>query len=386
MKYKLLPIGLLLISQCYLRADYEDIVDYFASINTNTIFPVDTLDYDAIESAFGPRIQSSTDIYDFHRGIDIDANGTNAGDLSVVAPIAGVFYDYRTSASGGNIIIMEHNFPAPINYAGKSLSKFYTWYLHLYDDGIADNGIGTNDLLSGYTKGDVIPQGTVIGYMGDTGAPAAGGSYAVHLHWELRVGSTSSLEFQLDNIGSTTQWGFDPHMNPMLLLEPHEYEGLGEDSYRQTLALEAGGSLGNDITVSYQIDNDEMPLLNRIEVSIVEKGTENIATSHTLDYNQRTGFDATSTASLDTQDTNVPYIDPQSYGDTAIAFATYIQIPASWTQPYDNETYETIVKVTDLWGNIVSLTVVPESAYTTAGLSVFIFFAMLVFRKQEQRV
>jgi len=63
--------------------------------------------FSPVDFAFGPRQQFSTGKYDWHRGIDID------GELNIdviVAPLDGCFYDYRTTASGGNIVILEHHF------------------------------------------------------------------------------------------------------------------------------------------------------------------------------------------------------------------------------------------------------------------------------------
>ncbi len=142
------------------RADYADLVTFFSSLQDTVdaaIFPVLERTTDDIESAFGPRIQSSTDNYDWHRGIDVD--GTLNSD-TVVAPLKGYFYDYRYTASGGNIVILEHHFAdfnngsvTSVNYGGKTLTKFYTWHLHLYDDGVAANATGTDDIVSAFTVG-----------------------------------------------------------------------------------------------------------------------------------------------------------------------------------------------------------------------------------------
>lgn len=343
----------LVATSAMLRADYADLVSYFLSIQDSAIFPVSGFDADLIESAFGPRYQSSTDLYDFHRGIDLDSAGAASGVRSIVAPIAGTFYDLRWTSSGGNIVILEHSLPATYTYAGQNVTKFYTWYLHLDDSGIAAN-------VNSWQKGDAVAQGTHLGYMGSTGAAAAeGDAYAVHLHWELRVGTNSSVEYQLAN-PSSTQWGFDPHWNPLLLLPT--------GSYTQT--LEGVGSLhfGTDYAVNYTINNDETPVLNRFEVEVVNRQTDAVEAFHILDYNQRIGFDPTSTATLDTQETDVPYIEPQAYGDTAIAFATQLVVPGDWTLGLDPTLYRLDIRAYDLAGNPVNLSVnaVPEPA-TLAG-------------------
>lgn len=362
----------------WLQADYADVIAYFDSINSGSIFPVTGLDLDAVESAFGPRYQSSTGLYDFHRGIDIDSLGNGEGVLPVVAPIDGEFYDYRTTSSGGNIVILEHTLPSSITYQGETITKFFTWYLHLYDDG--DSGTdGTDDLVGGYSAGDPISQGTQIGWMGQSGAPAGGGSYAVHLHWELRIGTNSSLEYQLNN--PVTQWGFDPHINPMLLFEPYTYGGSGSGFYDQSLSIEGSVSTGNDISVNYEINNDDMPVLNRFDVEIIDRETEAVAKSYTLDFDQRIGYDATSTEDLDTQDTTAPYVDPQSFGDTAIAFASMLVIPGSWTSGYSLQDYEIKITATDIWGNAVSITAVPEPEALAGLLALTVLFSMGLRRR-----
>jgi hypothetical protein len=335
-----------------LHADYSDLINYFLSIRDSSIFPVQGLDADQIESAFGPRTQASTDLYDFHRGIDVDSDGAASGIRPIVAPVAGTFYDRRTTSSGGNIIILEHALPATYTYGGKNVTKFFTWYLHLDDNNITAD-------TQNWTAGHAVSQGTVLGYMGDTGAPAAGGDYAVHLHWELRIGTNSSIEYQLANPEST-QWGFDPHWNPMLLLP--------ETPYNQSLNAVAPLIFGEDFTLAYSIDNDETPVLNRFEVAIVDRNTDAVLDSHTLDYNQRTGFDPTSTATLDSRDMTVPYVDPQLYGDNAIAFTTHLVVPGEWTQGLDPAQYRLAITAYDLEGNPVSLNVlaVPEPAFQAA--------------------
>ncbi len=87
---------------------------------------------DDIESAFGPRQQSSTGLYDWHSGFDVD--GEDQVD-SVVAALDGYFYDYRTTSRGGNIVILEHHFSDftddDVTFHGTTVTKFYTWHLHL---------------------------------------------------------------------------------------------------------------------------------------------------------------------------------------------------------------------------------------------------------------
>jgi hypothetical protein len=361
------------------RADYDDLVNAFTTLRNDTVFPVPGRGLDDLDSTFGPRMQASTGLYDFHRGIDVDGGnvGGPVGIENVVAALDGTFYDYRFSASGGNTVILKHTFDTPISYQGQTLTHFYTWYLHLYDDGLTGNGIGTSDLVAGLNVGDAVPRGTLIGKLGDSGSPTSG-TYAPHLHFELRVGSVSSLEFQLDNPGST-QWGFDPHMNPLWLFAPGTYAGVGPNDYRQQLSLAAPVQAGADIAIHYQINNDDHPVWNRFEFAIRQVGSGTVATSHVLDLNQRTGYDASTTASLDSRNLTKPYIDPASGALTGNQFVSGLIVPAAFAQPYLDNGHELVVTARDLWGNTesftVSLTVVPEPAawagVTGLGLGLF---------------
>jgi hypothetical protein len=67
-------------------AAYQDVINFFDCINTTTTFPVAGRTLSDLESAFGPRIQTSGGNYDWHRGVEID--GTLNTDL-IVAPVEG---------------------------------------------------------------------------------------------------------------------------------------------------------------------------------------------------------------------------------------------------------------------------------------------------------
>ena len=65
---------------------------------------------------------------------------------------------------------------------------------------------------------------------------------------------------------------------------------------------------GDDTTIRY-VSDDATPLLNRIEVKIIDINGNTLGTE-ILDYNLRLGFDASTQILLDTPDLAVPYIDP----------------------------------------------------------------------------
>ena len=265
----------------------------------------------------------------------------------LLPPIAGKFEKYKYYNSCGNTVILRHDLDTYINYKDKTVRRYYTWYCHLSDD--------TASIVQGWQKGKAIAQGTHIGELGDSGSA----TYP-HLHFEIRVGTNNSLEYQENN--NTTYFGFDPHMHPMLLFEPYAYGSSGSNAYTQTLTtLTTTPTAGSDVEVEYESTNDDMPLLNRVDVTI---GT---SVSHTLDLNQRTGFDATSTTALDCQEPLVndvcpkppnpilPYFSPDPWSSSATNYTTNLVIPGSWTNGHGGETMT--VTVYDLWGNTETITI-----------------------------
>jgi len=336
-----LAVGMLLFGfpQFPAQADYDDIVAAFADMHNGsntTTFPATSSSYDNLRSTFGPRILSSSSSYDFHRAIDIEGS---VGD-DVVAPVDGEFDRYSTYSSCGHTIVLKHTFSSPITYNGRTLTQFFTWYCHLYDDG-ASGTDGTDDIVNnnGWVKGSPITQGTVIGKLGQSGSATF-----PHVHFEVRVGTDKSFNYQLTQYGPNNIkfYGFDPHMHPMLLFEPYNYNGAGTDSYSQALTVvTASPTAGSDVTVEYESTNDDMPLLNRVEVAI-----GGVAVSHTLDLNQRIGFNS---IDPDVEYPDVPHFDPEPWSSSATNYVTNLIIPGSWTSSYSGQ--DVTVKAYDIWGN-----------------------------------
>ena len=102
--------------------------------------------------------------------------------------------------------------------------------------------------------------------------------------------------------------------------------------------------------------------------SIVDLGEEadsqNTIKSHTLDLNQRIGFDPSSTANLDTVNTSLPYFNPVTPAFTSTQYKNGLIVPSSWTSGYGAGNHKINVQLTDLWRNSesLSLTLVPEPA------------------------
>ncbi|GAB4178300.1 MAG: hypothetical protein Fur0032_18730 [Terrimicrobiaceae bacterium] len=359
-------------------ASYQDVINFFVGEQSGTSFPVQGRGLADVESAFGPRIQTSGGNYDWHRGIDID--GTDGSDL-VQAVLPGYLHRYSwESSSSGYTTILRHelsDFGVPsLTYGGRTITRFYTWYSHLSDDGVDNNGVGTGDLyMDAFADGDPIPQGTVIGILGSSGTPANGGSYGPHLHFELRVGTNASLQFQLAN-PDTTQWGFDPHINPMILFDPAVLApGVSSNQTLQSLIPAAPGA---SLQIRYANSSDLLPLLNRVEVEVIHTQSNTTVKSHLLDFDQRVGYDASTTALLDTRDFAAPYIDPLAFGDTATQFQSDIRVPAAWLASYETPVHTLRVTATDLYGSAVQLdlALVPEPSLP--GLVIFATAFLLV--------
>ena len=312
------------------EAEYQILIDTFHDIRANSIWPVVGGSFDDIEETFGPRIQPSTGFYDWHRGIDIDgAHGSN-----IVAILDGEFDRYLYYSAGGWTVVLKHPFPKSLNYKGKVLTHFYTFYMHL-------NDTNTPQFIKDAQQNQQHPpvsKGQIIGLMGNSGK-GPGDDYGIHLHLDLRVGGSTSLEYQLDN-PNTTQWGFDTHMHPMLLYPP----------LTNTLTLQIISNVTNtDFTrLRFISSNDDQPLLNRVEISLIDPLTQLPIKEHVLDFNRRTGFNANTTALLDSRDFLKPYMDPEYFLDAQTDYRTQIVIPKAFVE--DSSPSSLKVVAYDIWG------------------------------------
>jgi hypothetical protein len=365
------------------RASYEDIVDAFTTIRTSTNFPVQGKTFNDIEEAFGPRRQPSlSGSYDWHRGIDIDG----AGGENILAVYDAQFEKRDYSASAGNYVVLKHTLPSSVAFGSnpdkQTWTTFYTYYMHLSADTVTliDN--------QGWTKGSAITKGTTIGYLGNTGG-SGGEAYAMHLHFELRFGTSNPLENQIagDGLTKTDAW-FDPHMHPMLLFNPNDTTLRGSSSgtsYAQSLSLLAPGTHADGLTFQYTSSLDELPLLNRFDVQVREIASGNVVRSHTLDFNQRLGFDASTNALLDTRDLTQPYSAPQYFQDTDTTFQSQLVVPTDWLGGFNTAAYEVRVTASDIWLNstvaTVSASAVPEPS-TYAALAGLLALGMVGWRRR----
>lgn len=378
----LLACGLAVIDA---RASYEDIVAMFESIRSGTTFPVSGKTFNDVEETFGPRRQPSlSGSYDWHRGIDIDGTGGE----NVVAAYTAQFEKLDYSASAGNYVVLKHTFAPAVDYGSnpdkQSWTTFYTYYMHLSDDSV------TLINNQGWTKGSAISQGTTIGYLGNTGG-SGGEAYAYHLHFELRFGTSNPLESQISvgGLTATDAW-FDPHMHPLLLFNPNDATLRGASlgaTYSQSLAQLAAGTHAGATTFGYTSSLDELPLLNRYVIE-VRDGANAVVLSHTLDFNQRLGFDATTNAALDVQDTTLPYVAPQYFEDADTTFSSQLVVPDSWLGAYKSAGYTINITASDIWLNSTSLSVsasaIPEPS-TYAALAGAFALGLVAWRRRGAR-
>ena len=309
-----------------------DLTTAFQNLRATATWPVPGTTLNAVESTFGPRIKASTQAYDWHRGIDLDAPLGS----SVVATLPGTLFDVTNYTDGGLTVILKHTFPEPVLFQGKTISSFYTFYMHL--DSV-DPALVAADQLG---QKPAVAQGAEIGKLGHSGT-----AIGDHLHWEVRVGTPYSLEWQLANPSSqygATNYGFDPHVHPLLLSVPGATNTM-------TTAVTTKTSSTKDGKVRISTD-DEQPLMNRIEVRVVARASGQELLRHTLDLNERVGFNATTNALLDQPDKARPYLAPVSFGTASTRWNTDLILPRGWVGSYTGTRYQTIVTVKDLWGRL----------------------------------
>jgi murein DD-endopeptidase MepM/ murein hydrolase activator NlpD len=222
----------------------------------NTVWPTTNT---IVDSAFGPRTKSSEDRYDFHRAIDIaPVTEDQEGDpIYAIAEgeIYRVYYDdgegpYENS---GNIVIIEHEMDTPLPFR-EEYTKYYSLYAHMDEMYVAED--------------EEVTEGEQIGTMGMSGSASH-----VHLHFEIRVQTTCSLNYQQENPESScAQYGFDPHVNPLLFVE------YDEDNNIEVKILST-----DPLTIEVVQKEEEMDLN---EISVELNGN-----MKTINFNDRTGID-----------------------------------------------------------------------------------------------
>ena len=254
-----------------------------------------------ITSQFGPRWKSSEDRYDFHRGVDFYGQpgepifAIGDGLVHRVYPEGGKVYP-----NGGNTLILRHKLPAPFLFHGKSIDTFYSLYLHLQDFRVR--------------RGERVMQGQHLAAMGNSGT-----TRFTHLHFEIRLGTTCSLEYQRRSpMRACAKYGFDPHVHPFLFIDGAKRGEVGilHDP-------------GDPYVVTYSASRGDLDL-------------NEIATDQgVLNFNTRQGIDATSTPALDKFDFGWLRLRPERFSGRNRLLVYRLE----FSQP------PAFVQFTDIWGN-----------------------------------
>lgn len=278
-----------------------------------TVWPVAAR---ALSSPFGPRLKASEGFrYDFHRGIDIPGV---RGEPVVALADGEVFRTYlegdRSSPypEGGNVVILRHRTDVPFPFHGRAFTTYYSLYLHLdtIHVGMATPG-------GPYRA---IAAGAQLGTLGQSGPTTFD-----HLHFEIRIGTTCSREYQIANpdapcastFGATPQ---DPHVNPFLFLPYRESDDLEVEILRR-----------DPLTVRIRSDRDELDF-DEIRVS---RGD----VVKTIGFDDRMGIDP---ANIDNPTFNGVTIRPARHNASTPAYE--IEFEFASFAPYD------VIEIRDIWG------------------------------------
>ncbi|MFA6888846.1 MAG: M23 family metallopeptidase [Candidatus Woesearchaeota archaeon] len=263
-----------------------------------TTWPTTNVD---IHSGFGPRMNHG--IYDLHLGFD---NPGIVGEKIYSIAEGQVYKTYSASDTSssyyntGNVVVIKHTMDTAMTFHGQKFTTYYSVYGHL-------NSIGV-------LAGQKVSKGAVIGTLGQTGP---GASYP-HLHFETRIGSQCSKEYQTAYPTSSCAKVFttpqDPHINPLVFL-----------------------SYTDDSSMAVTVVS-ESPLTIEVTANTFDIN-EIIVDGYEIDFNDRQG--------LDPNDNDNP-----SYNGVTI---TPIQMdPFKIQLTYSQNSYSTI-EVKDIVGNSVVL-------------------------------
>ena len=280
----------------------------------------------ALSSPFGPRLQASEGfLYDYHRGIDIPGD---LGEPIVALADGEVYRTYFEGApgnpypDGGTVVVLRHIADQPIPLHGGLHTIYYSLYLHL--DSIVEELVVEPD-----TPPEERPQvsgGDVIGTLGQTG-----GTTFDHLHFEIRVGTTCSREFQIANPESSCASYFgetprDPHINPTVFL------GYIDENATQIEVLQA-----SPLQVRVTAPRSELDL---DEIRVVHSGGEKV-----VNFNHRTGIDP---LNIDNPDYDGVLISPAQFNTSSPTYEITFEFAGIGDF--------TMIEARDIWGDVTSLT------------------------------
>lgn len=265
-----------------------------------------------LSDGFGPRLKTSdSSRYDFHRGIDIP--GTESDEVISVADgeVYRVYQDGDPSSSypnSGNVVIIKHDFDSSITFHNETVYSYYSLYMHLSSISVA--------------AGDTVSTGDVVGNIGHTGDTDFD-----HLHFEIRVGTTCSLEYSLSGSCGSGH-NYDPHINPLTFLN---YTQINTATVAETVS-------GDDLQLAVSLPRNEVDF-NSIEL-ITYDSSGNIVAEKNLDFNRREGLDATSETGLDTQTYDNIYLDPAEFSDDISTWDLNVTFIDSLTSSVTRHSYQ----------------------------------------------
>ncbi|MFM9967939.1 MAG: M23 family metallopeptidase [Burkholderiales bacterium] len=320
-----LPIGSLTLG--YTQDPTPLIANFKASAGR---FPTPNLSFSwplhippAISSPFSPRIKlAEGSRYDWHRGIDIPGPlGEPVYSIADGKVEKVVFEGDPQAPEGGNTVYIMHTINPATTFHGKPANRFYSFHTHL------------NSIDPAMVVGATVTRGQLVGTVGQTGTTTFN-----HDHFEIRMQTTCSLEFQLENPASLcAQNGFDPQVNPVQFLFPND------NTPPELIALNLSGTnLSATVKAGAPVsDFDYIALVLKDSLGAVIYTRE-------IGFNAREGFDAASIATLDVDRKNgVTFIPADftsgitTYGMTfSYDLAGLTALPASGG-----------LLIQDVWGN-----------------------------------
>lgn len=287
----------------------------------DTRWPVSTIN---ISDPFGSRRlaeNANNNYYDLHRGLDLqDQEG-----VSVYAIANGKVKKVQadcTSCSfpnGGNVVVIEHSLPSGVQYVlnGQSFTKYYSIYSHLKD-------FKTNDSGTTLANETTITKGSRIGSLGATDA-----NYA-HLHLEIRVGTTCSIESQQNSSISCyradASQRIDPSIHPLYFL--NYVSGVYAENNNYDICVTKSSS----VKVKVESPRDE---LDFNEIEIISGGQ-----SKKINFSTKAGI-------------NLSNLDQNPYDGVTIVPPDFNSSTPKYTIEFDftNFTNFEEINVRDIWGN-----------------------------------
>ncbi|MBL0217136.1 MAG: M23 family metallopeptidase [Myxococcales bacterium] len=244
-----------------------------------------------ISSTFGPRWKSSAARYDFHPGIDwFGDDGTPVaaigdGTVEAVYPEGSPQFP-----NGGNVLVIRHVLPVPETFHGTPVDHVFAVYLHLTSVAVA--------------AGAPVTRGQVVGAMGHTGDTTF-----THLHFEIRVQTMCSLQYQTANPSSSCATGYDPHVHPFLFI-------AGRDDDAATAAEVMPTTDGDAWTVRYSAPRGDLDL----DAIVTDLGD--------LGFDERRGMDATTLDRLDDFHYDWLTLVPEPFSSSDEALVMQLHFPA----------------------------------------------------------